>query len=62
MRLRDVQRAMANVQVYRTFFASLVNETVEYSKKNPAVDPILEGAGIKPKSTMPATPNKPAGK
>jgi hypothetical protein len=46
MRLRDVQRAMANVQAYRAAFASLLNETVEYSKRNPAVDPILEGAGL----------------
>lgn len=62
MRLRDVQRSMAGAQAYRTLFASLVNDTMEYSKKNAAVDPILEAAGFKPKSTPAPTAGKPAGK
>jgi hypothetical protein len=63
IRLRDVQRTIAGAQNYRTLFISLVNDTVEYSKKNPTIDPILEGAGFKPPKTAPAaTTNKPAGK
>ena len=58
LRLRDLQRSMSNAQAYRSLFVQLVNDTVEYSKKNAAIDPILEGAGIKPT----AATNKPAGK
>ena len=62
IRLRDVQRSMANAQAYRTLLISLVNDTMEYSKKNPAVDPILEGAGLKPKTGAAPAGSKPAGK
>jgi hypothetical protein len=62
MRMRDVQRGMASAQAYRNLFMSLVNDTMEYSKKNPAVDPILEAAGIKPKTAPAPLANKPAGK
>src|SRR5437867_11895568 len=45
---------------------SLVNDLVEYSKKNSDIDPILQAAGIKqkPGQTAPAQPvaPKPAGK
>jgi hypothetical protein len=58
MRLRDLQRSYSNAQAYRSLFVQLINDTMEYSKKNPAIDPILEGAGFKP----PGTTNKPAGK
>ena len=62
MRLRDLQRSSANAQNYRNVFASLVNDTMEYSRKNPSIDPILEAAGLKPKTVAPASTNKPAGK
>jgi hypothetical protein len=63
MRLRDLQRNMASVQAYRAVFVSLINDTVEYSKRNQAIDPILEAAGFKPSKTAAAVPtNKPAGK
>ncbi len=61
MRLRDLQRSTANVQLYRNNLLTLINETLEYSKKNPTIDPILEAAGIKPKTGAPQTP-KPASK
>ncbi len=48
MRLRDVQRSAANAQAYANLFMSLVNDTMEYSKKDPSVDPILESVGFKP--------------
>ena len=41
---------------------ALVNDTMEYSKKNPAIDPLLESVGLKqPKSAATAT-NRPATK
>ena len=56
MRLRDLQRNTANLQMYRNTVVALINETLEYSKKNPSVDPILEAAGFKPKPGAPQTP------
>lgn len=61
LNLRNVQRGMATVQAYRNGFISLINDTVEYSKRNPAVDPILEAAGFKPRAAA-ATPGKAPGK
>jgi hypothetical protein len=60
MRLRDVQRMAANIQAYRNFFAQLLNDTIEYSKKDQGVDPILQSAGINPRPV--AATNKPAAK
>jgi len=40
---------------------ALLNDALEYSKKNPAIDPLLEAAGIKPKSGAAIT-NKPGSK
>jgi hypothetical protein len=62
MRSRDLQRSLASAQNYRTVFVALINECLEYSKKNPAIDPILEAANAKPKTTPAAITNKPAGK
>ena len=46
----------------RTIINALVNDAMEYSKKNQAIDPILESVGLKPgKSTSSAT-SKPATK
>ena len=44
-------------------FTGLMNETIEYSKTHPAINPILEQIGAKPASAAPApaTP-KPATK
>jgi hypothetical protein len=41
---------------------ALANDTVEYSKKNPDIDPILESVGLKPAKSAPATTGKPATK
>lgn len=56
MRLRDLQRSTANVQMYRNTVVALINDTLEYSKKNPSVDPILEAAGFKPKAAAAQPP------
>jgi hypothetical protein len=48
--LRDSQAKVAQINNSRMLINSLVGDLVEYSKKNPAIDPILESAGIKPKA------------
>ncbi len=48
--LREAQAKVAQINNSRMLINALVGETVEYSKKNPAIDPILESAGIKPKA------------
>jgi hypothetical protein len=62
MRLRDLQRTYAAQQQYRNFFLALMRDSIEYSKRNPAIDPLLEAANLKPKANVAATTNKPAGK
>ncbi len=52
--LRDAQAKVAQINNSRVLINSLVGDLVEYSKKNPAIDPILESAGIKPKAGAPA--------
>jgi hypothetical protein len=61
MRLRDLQRSTASVQVYRNTVLAVINDTLEYSKTNPSIDPILEAAGFKQKAGAPQTP-KPGSK
>jgi hypothetical protein len=51
MLAREVRRFnadMAGINARRTALQSLVAECVEYSKKNPAILPVLETVGIKP--------------
>ena len=61
--VRSLQGQIAGIQNNRAFIAALANETIEYSKRNPEIDPILETAGIKPsKSSGSAATNKAAAK
>ena len=53
--LRTLQPKLANVQNAQIIVNSLVNDTAEYSKRNPAVIPILQAAVNK-------QPAKPAAK
>jgi hypothetical protein len=46
--VRGLQGQIAGIQNNRAFIAAVANEAVEYSKKNPEIDPILEAAGLKP--------------
>ena len=52
----QVQEAM--VLNNRAVINSLANDALEYSKRNPSLDPILESAKVKPPSQTPAA-NKP---
>jgi hypothetical protein len=47
--MRQLQTTVGGIEGNRRTAAALVNEAMEYSKKNPAIDPILEQAGLKPK-------------
>ena len=46
--LRRLQPQVIAAQNNRTLVTSLVAEALEYSKRNPAIDPILESIGAKP--------------
>jgi len=63
LRLREIQRSMVNPQAYRTTFIALVKDVMDYSDKDPTINPILEAAGFKaPRTSILAPANKPAGK
>ncbi len=47
--LRTLQSQAAVVEAKQNFIRALANDTLEYSKQNPAIDPILQGIGLKPK-------------
>ena len=60
--LRDLQRIAAAAQNNRNLVLALGGEALEYSKKNPAIDPILEATGFKQKAGSANPTNKPASK
>jgi hypothetical protein len=60
--LRDLRMSAARVNNNRALVASLANDAMEYSKKNPSIDPILEAAGVKPAKATSAPAAKPATK
>lgn len=60
--LRTLQGQAAMINNNRGVINALAADTVEYSKKHPAIDPILESVGLKPGNTNATTPNKPATK
>jgi hypothetical protein len=60
-KLNLLQSEVANKNRNRALINALVNDTLEYSKRNPAIDPLLQSVNIKPKpgtAPMPA-PAKP---
>ncbi len=56
--LRALQIQTANINNRQAAMNALATDVLEYSKKNPAVDPILEFVNLKQKSAA-ATTNKP---
>jgi len=60
--LRTLQSQTAFINNNRTLVNSLANDAVEYSKKNPAIDPILESVGIKPAKSAPTAAGRSAAK
>jgi hypothetical protein len=64
-RQRNSLQAQANLIVNnRNVMSALVNDTLEYSKKNDAIDPILMSLRLKPSKAVaaPTPTNKPATK
>ena len=58
---RALQAQAGMINNNRALIHALANDAMEYSKRNPAIDPILESVGLKPKSA-PAAGTKPAAK
>jgi hypothetical protein len=60
---RELMREMGMINNNRNVISALANDTVEYSKKHPEIDPILVSVGLKPGSNAVAAPaTKPATK
>jgi len=57
--LRLIQGQMNFINSRTTSITALANDALEYSKRNSAIDPILEATGLKPSKTSVPT-NKPA--
>ena len=60
--LRTLQTQATLINNNRALINALAVDTVEYSKTHPAIDPILESAGLKPGKSAPAATTKPATK
>ncbi|MEY2428988.1 MAG: hypothetical protein QOJ40_1873 [Verrucomicrobiota bacterium] len=60
--LRSLQAEAAKINNSRAMVQALANETLEYSKTHPAIDPILESVGLKPAKAGAAPATKPATK
>lgn len=60
LRALQVQATMINNN--RTLINALAIDVTEYSKKNPAIDPILESVGLKPGKSAPSGTSKPSTK
>lgn len=57
--VRKMQAQMNAMNLQRSRIQALAQESYEYSKRNPAIDPILREFGAKPKD---AAASKPAGR
>jgi hypothetical protein len=55
---RQLRDLVGRIENNRRLAQALAAEGLEYSKKNPAIDPVLEAAGVKAKTA--ASTNKPA--
>lgn len=60
--VRRLQQMYASVQAInnsRAVLNALANDALEYSKRNPAINPILESAGIRQAAAGAPAPNQP---
>jgi hypothetical protein len=60
--LRSLQAQATQINNSRAMIQALANETLEYGKTHPAIDPILESVGLKPGKAGSAPTTKPAAK
>lgn len=51
--LRGLQAQAARVENSRNLLRAIAAESVEYSKRNPAIDPILQAVGLKQGAAAP---------
>jgi hypothetical protein len=58
-KLNRLQFQTSVINRNRALINSLASESVEYSKRNPAIDPLLQSVGIKPKAGMSAPQSAP---
>ena len=59
--LRTMQAQVGFINYRQQVVQALLAEAMEYSKKNPAIDPILEAAGAKmPKTNAPSATKPPS--
>ncbi len=56
--LRRLQPQVAGAQNDQTLFRALASDCLEYSKHNPAIDPILQPLGVKPPNPAAPTTTK----
>ncbi len=59
--LRALSGQIATINGYRNGIQQLAADCLQYSEKNPAINPVLEAVGLKPGKGNPAAA-KPAGK
>ena len=60
--LRGLEPLVMNAKNMQNGVNALANDALEYSKHNPAIDPILQPVGVKPAKPATPQPTKPAGK
>jgi len=61
--MRDLQPEIGKAQYFQNLYNALAAESLEYSKHNPAIDPILQQLNLKPaKTAPPPASNKSTGK
>ena len=60
--LRTLQAQTTFINNNRMQIQALANDTLEYSKKNPSIDPILESVGLKAAKSAAPTGAKPTTK
>jgi hypothetical protein len=58
--VRQLQQLQAQVNFEMNVFRAIISDTVEYSKKNPAVLPVLQSSGIAITSSQ--APSSPSAK
>ena len=59
---RSLQVQIATFQNKQAIMNNLITEAMQYSQRNPSIDPILESIGAKPAKAAPAAATKPLGK
>ena len=56
--LRGLQSQAVSIENNRTITRAIAAEAVEYSKRNPAIDPVLRSFGLKQTNASPKIPTR----